>query len=487
MKKSKLWKILLVIIFIVFKSALLSAGVLPLSQVEYDFLYDRLEHCETATTDLYDYQLGPYNIDDDKFLLGPFESYRQIPSNSLLLFSFLTEDYRTQKQARARGYESVRGGIVGQPLDRVFVFGSFILDEERAKDPAYIGKKWRGLAGDVEEAFVNFHSDKFDLTAGRFGSFWGLRNSLILSYRQPLDGFGYTYRWGKLSITYRLARLDGLNPSQDSVAQFENRYFAGHRFDFHFSPRLRVGAFESVVFGGPGRQIELAYLNPLIFFHGSQLNEGVDDNTIIGFDFTAKPFDKVKLYGQLLVDDFQIDNQTQSDQEPNEIGYLLGGYFADIASSLDLTAEYTRVNNWTFNQPLERNRYVFNDQPIGGALGNDYDLARLSVIKWLSNEIALSASAAYLRQGEGSILAEWTAPWLAASGNYSESFPSGTVEKTTTLSAGFKGFVLDHLFVSAHSGLRRVTNYDHISGDNRTLPFFALILSGFISGPIALQ
>ena len=487
MKKSKLWKIILVVIFIVFQSALVSAGVLPLGQAEYDFVYDRLEHIDAASPDLYDYQIGPYNLDHESFSFGPFDSYRRVSPGSLLLFSFLTEDYRTQKQARAAGYESFRGGIVGRPLKKVFVFGSFILDEERAKDPSYIGKKWRGLAGDVEEAFVNFHTDKFDLTAGRFGSFWGLRNSLILSHRQPLDGFGYTYRWGRLSISYRLARLDGLNPTRDTVTQFENRYFAGHRFDFHFSNRLRVGAFETVVFGGPGRQIELAYLNPLIFFHGSQLNEGVNDNTIIGFDFSAKPFDRIKLYGQLLVDDFQIDNKTQSDQEPNEIGYLLGGYLADLMPSIDLTAEYTRVNNWTFNQPLERNRYLFNDQPIGGALGNDYDLARASVVKWLGDEMALTANAAYLRQGEGSITAEWTAPWLATSGSYSESFPSGTVEKTTTLSTGFKGFLFDHFFVSAHTGLRHVVNYANTDGDNRTLPFFSLMFSGFVSGPVGLE
>ena len=487
MKKSKLWKIILVVIFIVFHAALVAADVLPLSQQEYDFVYDRLEHVEAVSSDLFDYQIGPYSLDHEKLSLGPFESYRRVAQNSLLLFSFVSEDYRIQKQARATGYESLRGGIVGKPLEKLFVFGSFTLDEERAKDPTYIGKKWRGLAGDVEEAFVNYHSTKFDLIVGRFGSFWGLRNSLILSARQPLDGFGYTYRWGRLSISYRFARLDGLSPSSDSIAQFENRFFAGHRFDFHFSKRLRVGAFETVVFGGPGRQIELAYLNPLIFFHGSQLNEGVDDNTILGLDFSAKPIDRLKLYGQLLIDDFQIDNKTQSDQEPNEIGYLLGGYFADLVPSIDLNAEYSRVNNWTFNQPLERNRYLFNDQPIGGALGNDYDLARLSVTKWLNSAMALSANAAYLRQGEGSILAEWTAPWLATSGDYSESFPSGTVEKTTTLSAGFKGFLLDHLFISAHSGLRKVQNYGHVNGDNRTIPFFSLVLSGFVSGPVNLQ
>ncbi len=485
--RSLMWKILLAIIFFIFSSAIAFAGVLPVGQHEYEFLYDRFEHIDASQVSTYDYQLGPYLFDNQDFILGPFEPYRAIEPNSLMLFSFLTEDFRSIKRAPSVGYESFRGGALGRPLKNVFVYGKFVLDEQRAEDPDYTGKKWRGLAGDVEEAFVNYSSDKFSLTVGRFGSFWGPRNSLVLSYSEPLDGFGYSFRWGKLVISYRLARLDGLNPDRDSVEQFENRYFAGHRFDFHFSPRIRVGLFEAVVYGGPGRQIELAYLNPLIFFHGSQLNDGADDNTMVGFDFSLKPISGVKLYGQLLIDDYQVDNESASDNEPAELGYIFGGYFAHVVSSLDIKTEYTRVNNWTFNQVLERNRYLIHDKPIGGALGNDYDLATLSLFRWLSETAALTAGVGYLRQGEGSVTADWTEPWLAASEDYSEKFPTGIVEKTATFSVGYRGFILNNFFVNLNTGVKRVVNYDHATGDNRSLPYFNLVLSGFISAPINLD
>jgi len=38
----------------------------------------------------------------------------------------------------------------------------------------------------------------------------------------------------------------------------------------------------------------------------------------------------VNLFGQLVVDDWQIDNKSQGDQEPNEYGLLVGGYLADF-------------------------------------------------------------------------------------------------------------------------------------------------------------
>jgi hypothetical protein len=35
--------------------------------------------------------------------------------------------------------------------------------------------------------------------------------------------------------------------------------------------------------------------------------------------------------------------------------------------------------------------------------------------------------------------------------------------------------------------VKRVVNYDHATGDNRTLPYFNLVLSGFVSAPISLD
>ena len=76
------------------------------------------------------------------------------------------------------------------------------------------------------------------------------------------------------------------DPEVDEVEQFENRFFAGHRLDIHFSRQLRIGFSETIIYGGPGRQIDLVYLNPIMAFHAAQLNEGINDNTLLGFDFS---------------------------------------------------------------------------------------------------------------------------------------------------------------------------------------------------------
>ncbi|UCC43622.1 MAG: hypothetical protein JSU65_10850 [Candidatus Zixiibacteriota bacterium] len=458
------------------------AGVLPLGPPEHSLVYDRLERIGVLSLDQYDYQIGPYRFDHAPFVFGPLERFEADSPSEIGLFAFTREDFRAAERTRAVGYEQLRAGLTGEPVENLFLYGSFVLDEELAEDEGYHGKRWRGLAGDVQQAFAHLQGGKINLTFGRFASFWGIRNSLIFSGSQYMDGFGYTFRWGKLAVSYRLARLDGLSPDIDSVAQYENRYLAAHRFDYHFGARLRLGVFETVVFGGPGRQIDLFYLNPLLFYHGTQLNEGTNDNIMIGLDFEVKPKSGLKLYGQLLVDDIQVDNKTQGDQEPDEYGLVLGMYAADLAEWLDLKAEYSRVTNWTFNQMLPRNRYINNGRLIGSAPGNDYDLLSLCLIRWLGDFTATDLQFEYYRQGEGRVGAEWTAPWTQVTGDYTEPFPTGTVEKTATVAAGFRSFIRNHVFISLESGISRIHDFSHVSDDNRTITFLNLQLSAFLIG-----
>ncbi|MEW5796789.1 MAG: capsule assembly Wzi family protein [Candidatus Zixiibacteriota bacterium] len=463
------------------------AAVLPLGQPEYDFLYEQQHRRDARQFDAFDLQVGPYLITRFDGRLGPFADWSIPDSSHVRLFGFAAQDFHAVRESRPVGYESVRAGLVGEPFRRLSIYADFILDEELAEDPSYGGKKWRGFAGDIDQAFATYTVDRFNLIAGRFGGFWGPRQSLVFSPNQKLDGFGYTVRWGRASVSYRLGSLDGLNPDEDDVVQHEPRYIAAHQFDWHFGPRLRAGVFETVVFGGPGRQIDLFYLNPLIFYHGSQLNEALNDNTIVGFDFDAQPVEGLLVYGQLLIDDLQIDNKTRSDQEPAQLGILAGGYLADALVSTDLQFEYERVSNWTFNQMHARNRYLNDGRPIGSAQGNDYDMTTLRVIRWWREQLQTSLRFSYYRQGEGRVEADWTQPWTEGDGDYSEPFPTGVVEKTGTLSLGLKGFVTDFAFLDFQAGVDWVRDRGHVAGDHATLPFVNIYLSIFGLSQVGLD
>ncbi len=463
------------------------AGILPVGQPEYRYLYDLNHRFESRPPGTSDYQLGPYPTDRFRCALGPFAKWQNIRDNQLRFFLFAGENFRAAKESHNRGFESIRGGLTGQPWKRVSVYADFVLDQELAEDSNYTGKKWRGFAGDIDQAFVAYSGRRLTAMIGRFGGFWGPRESLLFSPKQKLDGLAYSFRWGRLAISYRLGALDGLHPDNYDGDLFAPRYVAAHRFDFHFNSQLRVGMFEAVIFGGPGRQIDLFYLNPLIFFHGSQLNADLDDNTMVGFDFDVCPADGVQLYAQVLVDDIQLDNQSLGDQEPDQFGLLAGGYLTDMMSQVDLEVRYQRVTNWTFNQIHERNRYLNHGEPIGAVLGNDYDQISLKLMRWWEQLFAISLKLDYLRRGEGRIDAEWTQPWVDAEGGYSESFPTGVVSKSATVSVGLRGFLTSFAFVDFEAGIESARNYEHIEGDNRSLPFVRAYLSGFVLSGFGLE
>jgi len=145
--------------------------------------------------------------------------------------------------------------------------------------------------------------------------------------------------------------------------------------------RFRLGLFETVLFGGEGRPPELYYLNPLQFFHAAQLNENEDDNTILGLDFTLLPGQGFSSYGQVIVDDVQIDDKSPGDREPAEFGFLFGVCKAGRVKSAvpDITLEYVRLTNRTYHQRDPRNRYLYRNHLIGHPLGPDADSLSLAV------------------------------------------------------------------------------------------------------------
>ena len=123
--------------------------VLPAGRLEYEFVYDRFERLQTLEGGLFDSQIGPYPLIKEEFAVEPLYYLKPEHSQQLNFFGIGGEDYRAAHRQSSRGHESLRGGLTAHPFDKICVYGNFVLDESRAADSNYTGKKWRGLAGDV--------------------------------------------------------------------------------------------------------------------------------------------------------------------------------------------------------------------------------------------------------------------------------------------------------------------------------------------------
>lgn len=418
---------------------------------------------------------------------------RGIDSLHLRLFAIGTEKWHTQRNQEDDNLPSLVGGFVYRPFADLAAIGFFNLDRAKAIDPDYAGKKYRGLAGQVETAIMTYRHGRFAAAFGRQRLFWGPQpiNLVISKIAEPFDLLTASYHAGRLDFGFLFARLDKSRPDSVDLIRFpgrnfnDNRYMAAHRLDIRIHRHFRLGLFETTLFGGEGRPPELYYLNPLQFFHGSQLNENIDDNTMLGIDYTALLGKGISTYGQLLIDDFQIDDKSQGDQEPNEYGIMAGIFKTGRIGTFlpDIKVEYVRITNRTYHQYDPRNRYLFQNKLIGHPLGPDADSLSLILRFWPSKTLFAEVELAYRRHGEGSIFKPWDTPWAKVSGEYDEPFPTGIVEKATLTACRVQGYppfgkyIKNHFFFSLDGGWGELKNCNHIAGKNATTTWLNVSLS----------
>jgi len=345
------------------------------------------------------------------------------------------------------------GGNAGERNDGRFgVFPGFRLDLNRnlsativyridnslTDDPRYDGKSWNGWAGFAERATVNYSWDKLKLGFGLERISWGFgRYGNLMFSRQalPMTVLRIEYRTSLFEFQAFSGFLSPLH--EEIIAPIDNpgyftsqqRYVTAHSLSIKPLDGLSFSLREAVIYGGPGRRFEPAYAFPLIWYHGYQLNSGIDDNTSASFGFDYRYSGRVWVYGDLLIDDYQIDNMTGSDNEPNQLGYLAGFELYDlglVGSSIRL--EYARINNWVYNQPHPHNRFINRNFPLGFPDGPDNDRFDWEVSQWSYKGLRLAYYGSYQRVGEGRIDSDWDAPWLDAA-DYSEPFPTGIVQR----------------------------------------------------------
>lgn len=347
------------------------------------------------------------------------------------------------------------------------------IDGELDNDSRYSGKSWNGVAGFPELATLDYEADGFHAMFGIERLSWGFANCSNLMFSKsamPIPQFSFSYRRSFFDFESVTGFLD---PLDDQLSQMEHdtsfftsqqRYISAHSISLKLFSGFSLSLREAVLYGGPGRRLEAAYLFPFIWYHGQQLNSRMNDNTIASIGADYRYDGKAWLYGELLIDDYQAEKKTRGDYEPNELGYLAGfelyDFFMDRST---LALEYSRANNWTFNQSRVHNRYINDNYPIGYVDGPDSDILSWRASWWLTGGLRLSYTGSYRRHGEGRIDSPWTRPWLETD-NYSEQFPTGIVERQSKNGLKILTFNKNWLWSNIGLDFTDISNVENIPG-----------------------
>lgn len=230
----------------------------------------------------------------------------------------------------------------------------------------------------------------------------GYRSLILSDYSAPYFFLKLNTRVWKFNYQNIFAELTARRSLTGADSLYPKKYLALHHLSLDVTNNFNIGVFESEVSGGPGRGLELQYLNPLIFYRAIEQNVGSTDNALLGLDFKWNIKHRAQLYGQLVLDEFKLSEiRAGNGWWSNKQAIQLGGKLIDLAGirNLDLQVEFNFVRPYTYQHENLYTAYEQYQQPLAHPMGaNLTELLGILSYQPLPR-LSLVAKAFYTRQG----------------------------------------------------------------------------------------
>ena len=345
------------------------------------------------------------------------------------------------------------------------------VDNRLKYDPEYAGKKDRFVAGRNDEAYLIGSWKYLEVSFGLVDRNWGPPEveGLILSTAP------YAYDHLFLRLGPRRLRLemlatelndlpewaDSVGPAQTSA--LDRRFLSVHRLVVEPSDRLAFSLSEAMLYaneGGISRSWEPWYLNPLNLWLLAQYQGKTTGNSLVAADATWQARRHLRLFGQLYLDDAQVDRRQSSDREPPGYGFTLGATGGALGGRVSWSAFYTRVTNLAYRTPANQEQYTSDGVGLARS-HDDYDQLTARVTTAPAPRALLAGELTALRQGQGSIVTHYPAV-----SQYADSlwFLTGVVQRTLRIAAQASWTPAYGINLSADVGRHFVRNANHVAG-----------------------
>lgn len=221
--------------------------------------------------------------------------------------------------------------------------------------------------------------------------------SLLLSD----NGFNYPYlrlqtTFGKFQYTNLYTEFQDINYfSNNGIDNYDQmgyakKYMSAHYLNYNASTRFSISLFEAVIWRmnhAPGSSgFDVNYLNPIIMFRPVEYSLNSPDNVLVGINTKYKlPFSSY-LYGQLVLDEFSLnDLKENNDFWANKFGYQIGYKVFNLlgVSNLTFQTEYNFVRPYTYAHHNPQQNYAHYNQPLAHPLGANFsETLFLTEYKW---------------------------------------------------------------------------------------------------------
>ncbi len=299
-------------------------------------------------------------------------------------------------------YTNTRGVMVRGMIDNKIGFFSSIT-ENQMRVPRYVEQRikedtvvpgegfWKPFGSEGYDFFNARGYVTFNASKHVFVQFGNDRNfigngqrSLILSdFAAPYLFLKVETQVWKLKYTNIFAQLTA--DYQRSGRLFPRKYMAFHHLSINIGKKLNIGIFENVIYGRPeDNNLDLAYLNPIIFYRAIEQNVGSPDNATVGLDWRWMPVKKVALYGQLIFDELIVSNlRAGNGWWGNKFGFQGGVKYMNAfgIDNLDLQYEVNAVRPYTYAHVSDFTNYQHFQQPLAHPLGANF-IESIGIIRY---------------------------------------------------------------------------------------------------------
>jgi len=316
----------------------------------------------------------------------------------------------------------------------IFIKYSGLFDKEMILDPYYIGREYFNIAGYQEQMYIAYSHSGFTIKYGRdyvkFG--YGKRGNLLISDNsRSFDMLDIKIKSKTFTFHSLLSQLDYI---ENAV-----RYLTASRLEIRFPYNLVLGIGHGALYGGINREFDYTLSNPISLSYAAAHNDQKNVNAMLYMDIMWRLYNKYKLYAEILIDDYQFEQEVIGDLEPNEIGFTFGLETLDILWGFSGWAEFTQVRNRTYNvnngKPFEK--YLHRNQFIGHSLGTDFQSFQIETEKWFNQSIKSGIGYYLIRKGIGTVRGDFSEPYMddniTMKTGYKEKIPYGIVETTNRL------------------------------------------------------
>jgi len=228
---------------------------------------------------------------------------------------------------------------------------------------------------------------------------YGYGSKLVMSGNHPsMDFLKFRFKYGILGFTSIHASTVG--EFSDVLEERYTKYFAFNHFKFSFENFADFGIGEIIVYSGRG--IELAYLNPLLFYKFAEMSLQDRDNGLVFLDFKTNAFKNIELQGTFFLDENLIGHLQNLSRYSNKTAYQIGGmwYEAFGLTDLSLKLEYTKIRPYVYSHVSGVDSYTSYGQIVGHRIGPNADEVFTNIAYNLNDWIRPSLSFSYTRSGE---------------------------------------------------------------------------------------